>query len=1245
MTYTKYILYDQYSGGGGGGSSTSRASTSTGGGNMSEPSNVSVPNDTYQDPAGPAITEDPNINYGVDDTLVIDSISSKSISRTFGRIDDYIELHIYNRNNQLIYSEEDFNDYHLVLEEGKSTTSNIQVDPNKILTDRGYITGQFQIKLNILKNKIFNTSELPFILKEISTSRREIKSTVSSVKNNSFDAAVSGFISEIESTSYFKEFSINFGNDVLIPCINILLNREPVRHELLLKTLNPLPSDISIRTNFKVVEEISDPITFDIDLGDPQLVSDGIPLRGPNFHIDIRQNNSVPSGFKSYDELLSYNVTSSYQHLLSKIETTGLKVDIKYDNIRAVSSSLEGIDIPYHFDNFIHFSSATERLKNFEYKLKLIELYDKQIGETENITGNTLSSSAVIYAKNTINTKKENLIKGFDGYEQFLYFESGTYSWPKQNSTSPYILHSITSSEAKTWLGDSRGAYQYYGGQLLSASLFDKQNEYALEKIVPSFIKENSDNNLYVNFINMVGQHFDTIWTYIKAITETKNATHAQGSISKDLVYYQLKSLGIETFDQFENSNLIEYILGEGSGSNQYDVENFYSSSGVPSETMITASNEGSIPKQDIVKEVWKRLYHNAPYLLKTKGTERGIKALMSCYGIPSTILSIKEYAGSTPVSGPLKDLKTADFYKTFTYEKASLALKGDSGTGGFFIKTNWSSALADTYFTSTQQENKTVEFRVKPKRSEDNYHLFSLSGSSNNGTANLPAQDVHLLLQPYTGNDISSSGDSTQYGRLELRRGASSVEVTSYFPIYNGDFWNIFIHAEDDPSGTDALVSFGAYQANFNKNIHKFTTSSTHPNYKFTWGRNEKGAKQAYFGGVPANPSSNYNDIDGLQYSGSLQEIRYYFGELLSDSTLKKHALEPFMYAGNSISSSYDNIVLRLPLGSNDQENSSSFHPNIDVSFLGMDDGVSSSMASQQWEEVIETHFLPTPDTVGISTTSEKVRIDEGTINENILSPFKKLETSTLDRQPQDFEDLGIFFSPTNEINEDISYQLGAFRLDDYIGSPLPSEQTSSFYTDLKDIKDIYFKRVKRKYNYVDYIKQIQYLDHTLFKLIEQFVPFRANLKTGLVIEPHYLERSKFSRTLPIRSDAQTAIPGTHQNIETSINLGYYSGSIFSLEDSNAVYISNLSFITSSKGKRLDKGTNGTINVYDDHLDPFLRDKNDENAQSSQAPIKPFTTTKPDNYVAHESSILLGNASNGRKSNKYYKYKEYTLK
>ena len=34
--------------------------------------------------------------------------------------------------------------------------------------------------------------------------------------------------------------------------------------------------------------------------------------------------------------------------------------------------------------------------------------------------------------------------------------------------------------------------------------------------------------------------------------------------------------------------------------------------------------------------------------IIKTKGTERGIKALIACYGIPEPILHVKEYGGPT---------------------------------------------------------------------------------------------------------------------------------------------------------------------------------------------------------------------------------------------------------------------------------------------------------------------------------------------------------------------------------------------------------------------------------------------------------------------------------------------------------------------------------------------------------------------------------------------------------------------
>jgi len=38
--------------------------------------------------------------------------------------------------------------------------------------------------------------------------------------------------------------------------------------------------------------------------------------------------------------------------------------------------------------------------------------------------------------------------------------------------------------------------------------------------------------------------------------------------------------------------------------------------------------------------------YFNLPFLSKTKGTERGLRALVNCFGIPSDFLSIKQYGG-----------------------------------------------------------------------------------------------------------------------------------------------------------------------------------------------------------------------------------------------------------------------------------------------------------------------------------------------------------------------------------------------------------------------------------------------------------------------------------------------------------------------------------------------------------------------------------------------------------------------
>ena len=1250
-------------------------------------------------------------NISSEQLLKIDSISSKVIKKTFGRKEDIVELHIYDVNDNLLYSENNFTDY--ILDEPEETSpstpliattkeprivkpdakgagereyipgpngsregyyfntgeqmvwvtakpspstgvksellSHINIDPTTVLNERAYVAGKYKIKLNIQRNKVFNLDTNPFSIKEISPTRREIRSITPLIKNPTFDKAVNLFISEIETSSYFKSIILNFGSNINIVGINVLLNKNSNKHELLIKTLDPLPSFITTSSTFKIIEAVIDPIVMMVDLGEPEFNEVGvIPLQGPNFKIDIRTNNSVPSSYKNYNELLEYSLTSSYQHLLNQLENKEVP-QINYDYIRPISSSTETIDVPYHFENFVHFGSATERLKNFEYKLSLLELYNRQIGEIESIT--TTIPNVALNNKESLVSKKTKLIKGLDGYEQFLYYETGSnkFTWPKHTSTNTgSLLHSVTSSTALTWLGSENNNNPYYGGQLLSASLFDFQNEYGLINLVPKHIVDNPDNNFYGTFTHMIGQHYDHIWTHIKHLTELNNTHHTQG-ISKDLVYFTLKSLGIETFDQFENSNLIEYILGEGStGSLHYDTPK--------NQTLITASYS-STPKGDITKEIWKRLYHNAPYLLKTKGTERGLRALMSCYGIPSTILNVKEYGG------PVKDQTN---YKCFSYDKSSLSLYGSSSNSSYFLKTGWHSPETEK-FTTTEESNqnaKTVTFRIKPERSADQYHLFTLSGSS---ISNRGRNHPHLILTPYTGNDISSSGDSTQYGKLDLYTGSALIASTNNFPIYNGDFWNIFIGREVDESkkyynfssnyyvGT---MKFGAYQSNHLKNVSYHTSSFDMvgvgvgiETVKWAWGNDNlgttpEGADYVYFCGVETNGSAGYELVDTLGYTGSLQEVRYYFPsaskDILNPKTLEIQALDPFIYAGNTTSSAFDDLIFRSPLGSNLVESSQtinllSHHPNSDVEYI-LKSSISSSASSVKYKEVIETHHLPTPDTVGASMTSEKVRIDEGTIDDDILSHVVRSETSTLDRQPQDFEDLGVFFSPTTEINEEIIYNMGAFRLDDFIGSPLPSAQTASLYTDLRHLRRDYFKRVKRSFNYWDYIKTIQYIDHTLFKLIEQWVPMKANLKTGLLIEPHYLERTKFPRELPVIDDGQTMISGSYNTFEFqldperafTIDGGVGGGSVVTTNNFKKG-------ISQSNGLRLEQGTNFTIDVSGYILD--------EQQNIAQAPIQPFSGSKSDRYIPYRSSTLLGNATKGRGSSKYYKFGHYINK
>ena len=1019
-------------------------------------------------------------------------LQSKTLVRTFGREEDCVELHVYDLNNNLLTSNYNFDSYEIPdIENEEGLFSEITFNPDRALRKLGFTTGKYKLQINFHRKQILNTSDNLFFIESISPNRTELKVKLKDTDNlSSLLFAVNNFIAllgdTIEGVSYFKDFALNLNNNIILTGVNFIAE-EGVSNSFFIKLYEPLPNSLGEKTQFRIVEELTDPIEYTVDLGAPEVFIDTTELRGPNLRIDTRLNSSTPSQYKAYNDILQYEVTSSLYNVLNAISAS-IPISVEYDN--------PVTDSGYTFEKFIHFSSAEERVRNFKYKLELIELYDsRSLFLSENNTAFLQNE------KENNQSLKSNLISGFDNYERFLYFESGTYSWPKSNDTYPFELFSVSSSEGLTWFGSLNENSPYNGGQLVSASNYDGENPYILRNTLPQYIIDNNQNEDLITFVDMIGQHFDNIWIYIENITD-KNIAHnsLKEGISKDLVFEALKEKGIPAFDQFENADIFNYLIGDGTNNSLEDLtaeliteneEALLTELGdgmvinQTAQTLITASN-GLIPREDISKEVWKRLYHNAPYLLKTKGTERGIKALMACYGIPETILHVKEYGGpSADKSG----------FRTFKYLKTSkgLQIKGANFTQK--LKFTHLPHNGTNLFGAGDIGARTVEFTLLIDRYGD---LIDNAASGRN----LILTDRNSFSNYSFFPDTAYSGS----GRFQFQNlfGAKAALIDPA-PYTSGRPVTFYIYTTSNPEEFDIYATIfidGEYIENKDLSALFAEPLTSLDGKEFGLGTNV-----------------DISALTDVSSSFTIQHFKVYTSSL-SPETRRIHTKDPSIIAGNNTSSYFNNeLFFYNPLGGNlkteNFEDATEGNPYSFVDYSQNDNSNASvgnikALGNIEYNDVTYDHYISTPDTVGASMASEKIRYDSGSIPDNILSPAVKAEESTMDRQPPDFSNLGIFFSPTFEINEDIVHTLGGFRLDDYIGDPRHLDSGS--YPDLKSLRDQYHQKVLHRYNFFEYIRTIQFFDHTLFKIIEEFVPAKTNLKTGIVIEPHFLERNKLT-------------------------------------------------------------------------------------------------------------------------------------
>ena len=1157
-------------------------------------------------------------SYQITDTNLIPSFEvNTSLSDSSS-----IEFFVYDNNKNILYTEYNFTNYS-VLNDGQSsgtnTLSQISFSPETDLSSLGFNQGEFITYYNFTNKKIGSPIELLYIA-ELSSDRTEVRLDSTTLTEIDIVEKTTNFINERESSIYFLDFHLNFGDNQFVIANNIVLdNEDPNNPTILIKLYEPLPELYNINSQLWIDTLIEEPVAYKVLFEEePIIFTDTVNVKGPNFNLDVKDQVNNSTIELSYVDLISSPITSSHNQLNSLLEEKEIDINIDYTD----------------FNNFIHFSSAKTRLENFYAKIDLIEQYKDAISILDTTTS---SQTEISSSKSTYFSKIDDIITHFDGYEYFLYYTSGSHSWPKSTSTQPYQLFPLNSTEVETWFGSTNEYSNLYGGEILSASLYDINNPNNLYYSIPEYLREDPANQPYDLFVNMVGQHYDNIWIYYNEVTQKYNSDNRlEQGISKDLVADAIRDFGIKLYqNNFSNEDLYTAFLGLTPHGSLFPFPNITGSFPTPSgfeyvDTLISASND-NMALDDVNKSLYKRIYHNLPYLLKSKGTLPGLRALITSYGIPDTILRINEYGGKDKVNTNDWDQWQNEFNYAF------------STSGSNFISSSWD---LNSDWNSEDNVPSTLMFRFKTETLPTNDIPYSQSiWYGDGGSAiTLTYGGTAYATESYNGSIIDPQ---YQHATLTLYPDTYNTTTTANItlPFFNGEWWSVMVTRNGDNFTLHAQNKLLGGGDNSDTIGFSTTSSITSPGHNWALSNISYFPSAFTVSGPTGYDVISYDvgvyDSTGAiigtysPFSGSYQEIRYY-SNVVSNEAFDNYTMNPYSIEGNTLNESPETLAFRAPVGGELYVLTSSIHPKV----IGGWETTHSFINHSEFYFDATPHFVPNTEyfyfnqpVVGIKNAiSDKIRVENNVLpSGDTLSPFMSLtqQPNASSSYTPNINYLEVAFSPQNELNDDIISQLGYFNVGEYIGDPSFRSSSLQSYPDLDTLRNEYFTKYLSNYKLGDFIRLIKFFDNSLFKMIRDFVPARTSLASGIVVKQHLLERNRYPQPQL-----------THTNIEVSGSIkpqwdNYNENKIYDINASTGGVI-NQSLYPSQSRTEVIQTLSGSVNkIYTDQSEFYNGElPGNHIIVTTQSLSSPFPGGDISSFANSEFNPLLNNIDDARLSN-----------
>jgi len=754
-----------------------------------------------------------------------------------------------------------------------SSYNQFELNPTKDIYDQGYSSGEYYAVYNFIDYELGseNSEEIegiyqshPYFISEISGDRTELRIQNNFLSQNQIESYYNQFNAKLNARENVDEFYISFGNNRNFIAVNSQLvspSSGSIRPtSILIKLYKPLPINFEVETEIQIISKVGESRVFKVEF-QPNLefVDNLLSLKGPNYNIDLKDKINNSTNFKNLNDLINTANSESYYQFNSLRDQKGVILRKDWSD----------------WSQFINYSSAEQRLNNFYNKMVSIESSSAEISSLENIGSLNKTTSEYSSSYNNASNNINNIISKFDSYEYFLYYITGSESWPKYTSTYPYANFSVTSSVIKNWFGSTDESNPYYNtgkNQIYSASRYDNNNQNYLYYLIPPFITDNSSNEQYTTFVNMTGQAFDEMYLYTEAVEQIRNTN---SSLTGDVLPLGLaddviESLGFETYGNSFNSigfnpNQIAVVPSAGSGLEYItryidiasgSVINYYDQQESTLGYVIALADPSfPYPIDNAAQEIYKRIFHNMVSLVKRKGTVTGLRQLINIWGVPSTMLRISEFGGKNKDDENDYDLWMNRYSSALKTYSGSL-VKNTATTIGTqassSVQIPWLPLTNNFYDENSPSANymsvpDCIQFRFKNKKpiGPDQFFTSSLLAKPwfDGVGGNIPnSPSAFGLVLEYSGSNSGSFSGSalptdSQYGTLQLvisgsaaDGGTEGTQTTGrhYFtsskislPFFDDGWWSVQLQRLTNLSASNQDNTLNEYELRVANSIY----------------------------------------------------------------------------------------------------------------------------------------------------------------------------------------------------------------------------------------------------------------------------------------------------------------------------------------------------------------------------------------------------------------------------------------